>query len=184
MQTGFVGTSMRAWQEGEIRWRARGSNDGQAIPVLECEPFVYKRPSPRTLAQINPDLVAGSSSSLSRSSLSTLPSEDRGVTLRTRFRWKAVKHAIQTQWMATTLTSERPTASTAAELAIWRAIWTGCLSACSLQLFEPLKTSFLSHMTEVSSGGVKYVRIGNISFFPSFMVYFCAICWYVLTIII
>ena len=52
--------------------KASGSNDGQVIPVLECEPFVYRRPSPRTLAQINPELVAASSSSLSRSSLSTL----------------------------------------------------------------------------------------------------------------
>ena len=46
---------------------------------------MYKRPPPKTLAQIDPDLVAGSSSSLSRFSLSTLPSEDRGVTLRNRF---------------------------------------------------------------------------------------------------
>ena len=51
----------------------------------ECESFIYKRPSPITLAQIDPDLVAGSSSLLSRFSLSTLPSEDRGVTSRNRF---------------------------------------------------------------------------------------------------
>ena len=65
--------------------RASGSSDGQVIPGHECESFIYKRPSPRTLAQLKPDFVAGSSSSLSRSSLSTLLSEDRGVTLRSRF---------------------------------------------------------------------------------------------------
>ena len=65
--------------------RANGANDGPVIPVLEHEPFVHRRPSPRTLAQINADLVTGSSNSLSRSSLSTLPSEDRGVVLRSRF---------------------------------------------------------------------------------------------------
>ena len=50
--------------------RASGTSDGQVLPVHECEAFVHKRPSPRILVQINPDLVAGSSSSLSRSSLS------------------------------------------------------------------------------------------------------------------
>ena len=64
--------------------RANASSDGPVIPAHECEPFVYKRPQPR-LAQIDPDLVAGSSSSLSRSSLLTLPSDDRRVTLRSRF---------------------------------------------------------------------------------------------------
>ena len=65
--------------------RAAGTNDGPILPVLECEPFVYKRHSPRTLAHLNADLVTGSSSSLSSSSLSRLPSADRGVTLRSRF---------------------------------------------------------------------------------------------------
>ena len=68
--------------------RVNGTTDGPVIPVLECEPSVYKRQSPWTLAKINADLdhlVIGSSSSLSRSSLSTLPSEEREVTLRSRF---------------------------------------------------------------------------------------------------
>ena len=55
------------------------------------------------------------------------------------FRWQAVMQVTQTQWMATTLTSARPMASTEAELASWR----GCLSACSLQWHKLLKTSFL-----------------------------------------
>ena len=54
--------------------RASGTNDGPIVPVLDCEQHLYRRPSPRTLAQINADLVTGSSSSLSRSSLSALPS--------------------------------------------------------------------------------------------------------------
>ena len=46
---------------------------------------MHKRLQPRTLAQLDPALIAGSSGWLSRSSLSTLPSEDTGVTLRSRF---------------------------------------------------------------------------------------------------
>ena len=46
---------------------------------------MYKKPQPRTLAQLDPALVDGSSGSLSRSSLSTLPSEDTGFTQRTHF---------------------------------------------------------------------------------------------------
>ena len=64
---------------------AAGANDGPILPVFECEPFVYKRQSPRTLAQISSALVIGSSSSLSRSSLFNLQSADRGVTSRSRF---------------------------------------------------------------------------------------------------
>ena len=62
--------------------RASRSNDGQIIPVHECEPFVYKRQSPRTLAQINSDLVTGSFVSFITLYFA-LP--DRGVTLRSRF---------------------------------------------------------------------------------------------------
>ena len=65
--------------------RARDSIDQQVVPVHECEPSMYQRPQPRTLAQLDPDLIAGSSGSLSRSSLSTLPSDDKAVTLRSRF---------------------------------------------------------------------------------------------------
>ena len=65
--------------------RVEGTNDGPILPVLECEAFVYKRYPPRTLSQINVDLVTGSSSSLSSTSLNRLPSADRGVTLRSRF---------------------------------------------------------------------------------------------------
>ena len=65
--------------------RASSNSDGPVVSVLEHEQHLYVRPSPTTKAQINADLVTGSSSSLSRSSLSTLPSEERGVTLRSRF---------------------------------------------------------------------------------------------------
>ena len=63
----------------------RAIRQQEIVPVLECEPHMYMRPSPRTKAQISADLVTASSSSLSRSSLSTSPSEERGVTLRSRF---------------------------------------------------------------------------------------------------
>ena len=65
--------------------RASGTNDGPVVAVLDRELRLYRRPSPRTLVQINDDLVTGSSSSLSRSSLSTLPSEEGRVRLRSRF---------------------------------------------------------------------------------------------------
>ena len=64
--------------------RADRTNDGLVVPVLECEDHLYQRPSPRTVADLNNELVTGSSSSLSRSrsSLSTLPAEEGAVTLR------------------------------------------------------------------------------------------------------
>ena len=46
---------------------------------------MYQRPQPRTLAQLDPDLVADSSGSLSWSSLSTLRADDKAVTLKSRF---------------------------------------------------------------------------------------------------
>ena len=42
--------------------RARGSFEGQVVPVSS----MYQRPQPRTLAQLDPDLVTGSSGLLSR----------------------------------------------------------------------------------------------------------------------
>ena len=56
-----------------------------SVPVHECELSMHKRSQPMTLEQLDPSLVAGSSGLLSRSLLSTLPSEDTGVTLRSRF---------------------------------------------------------------------------------------------------
>ena len=44
----------------------------------------HHQPSPRTKAQLSTELVIGSSSSLSRFSLSTLPAEEGGITLRSR----------------------------------------------------------------------------------------------------
>ena len=64
--------------------RADRTNDGPVVPVLECENHLYQRTSPRTVAVLNMELVTGSSSSLSWSSLSTLPAEEGGVTLRSR----------------------------------------------------------------------------------------------------
>ena len=91
-------TSMRAIRHRALD-RARRSNDGQVNPVLEGDLFVYKRHWPRsTLTLLR---VHQAHRLVPRS---TLPSEDRGVTLRSRFfRRKALKQAIQTQWMATTL---------------------------------------------------------------------------------
>ena len=63
---------------------ASRTNHGPVVPVLDCEEHLYQRPSPRTKAQHSTELVTVSSSSLSRSSLSTLPAEEGGVTLRSR----------------------------------------------------------------------------------------------------
>ena len=64
--------------------RASRANDGPVVPVLECERRLYQRPSPRTVADFNTELVIGLCSSLSRSTLRTLPAEEGGVTLRSR----------------------------------------------------------------------------------------------------
>ena len=65
--------------------RAESHGDGPVVPVIEMDRVFYQRPTPRTIAQLNYGLVSGSSSSLSRSSLDTLPGSTGGVTLRSRF---------------------------------------------------------------------------------------------------
>ena len=47
--------------------------------------FFYEKKQPRTIADLNYRLVTGSSSSLSRTALETLPSSSEGVVLRSRF---------------------------------------------------------------------------------------------------
>ena len=59
--------------------------DGPIVPIIEMDKFFYQRPSPRTITQLNYGLVSGSSSSLSKSSLDTLPGSTGGVVLRSRF---------------------------------------------------------------------------------------------------
>ena len=53
--------------------RAEGTNDGPLVPILEYDPHFSARPRPRTVGELQFDLVSGSSSSLSRASLGTLP---------------------------------------------------------------------------------------------------------------
>ena len=65
--------------------RAEGTNDGPLVPILEYDPHFFARPRPWTVGELRFDLVSGSSSSLSRATLSTLPAEGSGVTLRSRF---------------------------------------------------------------------------------------------------
>ena len=65
--------------------RAEWRNDGPIVPVIEYDSHFYARPPPRTVRDLQYDLVSGSSSSLSRASLSTLPTEGSGVTLSSRF---------------------------------------------------------------------------------------------------
>ena len=64
--------------------RAESHGDGPTVPVMEMDRVFYQRPTQRTVAQLNYGLVSGSSSSLSRSSLDTLPASTGGVTLRSR----------------------------------------------------------------------------------------------------
>ena len=64
--------------------RADQHGDGPIVPIVEMDKFFYQRPSPRTIAQLNYGFVSGSSSSLSRSSLETLPGSTGGVVLRSR----------------------------------------------------------------------------------------------------
>ena len=65
--------------------RADEAGDGPIVPIVEMDKFFYQRPAPRTIAELNYGLVSGSSSSLSRSTLETLPSGSEGVVLRSRF---------------------------------------------------------------------------------------------------
>ena len=65
--------------------RAESHGDGPIVPVVELDRLFYQWPTPVTVAELNFGLVAGSSSSLSRSSLDTLPASTGGVTLRSRF---------------------------------------------------------------------------------------------------
>ena len=63
----------------------RGNIEQQLVPVHECEAPMHRKPQPRTLAQLDLELVAGSSTFLSRASLSTLPKDDHAVALKNRF---------------------------------------------------------------------------------------------------
>ena len=65
--------------------RADQHGDGPIVPIVEMDKFFYQKPSPKTIAQLNYGLVSGSSSSLSRSALETLPGSSGGVVLRNRF---------------------------------------------------------------------------------------------------
>ena len=64
----------------------RAEDSGHPIvPIVEMDEFFYERKASRTIADLNYGLVFGSSSSLSRSALDTLPTGSGGVVLRSRF---------------------------------------------------------------------------------------------------
>ena len=65
--------------------RAEQHGDSPIVPIVEMDKFFYQKPSPRTIAQLNYGLVSGSSSSLSRSPLETLPGSTGGVVRRSHF---------------------------------------------------------------------------------------------------
>ena len=65
--------------------RAENEGSGSIVPIVKMDKFFYERKTPRTLADLNYQLVSGSSSSLSRTALETLPSNSEGVVLRSRF---------------------------------------------------------------------------------------------------
>ena len=65
--------------------RAELSGDGPVVPVIEYDRVFYLRSPPRTVADLDHTLISGASGSLTRSSLSTLPADEGGVTLRRRF---------------------------------------------------------------------------------------------------
>ena len=65
--------------------RAERSRDGPVVPVIEYDRVFYLRSPPRTVADLDYNLISGSSGSLSRSSLSTLQADEGGVSLRSRF---------------------------------------------------------------------------------------------------
>ena len=65
--------------------RAAREGSGTIVPIVNMDKFFYEKKQPRTIADLNYRLVTGSSSSLSRTALETLPSSSEGVVLRTWF---------------------------------------------------------------------------------------------------
>ena len=65
--------------------RAASEGSGAIVPIVSMDKFFYEKKVPRTIADLNYRLVIGSSSSLSRTALETLPSSSEGVVLRSRF---------------------------------------------------------------------------------------------------
>ena len=65
--------------------RAASEGSGTIVPIVSMDKLFYERKTPRTIADLNYRLVTGSSSSLSRTALETLPSSSGGVVLRSRF---------------------------------------------------------------------------------------------------
>ena len=66
--------------------RAESEGSESNVPIVKMDKFFYEKRIPRTLANMNYRLVSGSSSSLSRTALDSLPSSSsEGVVLRSRF---------------------------------------------------------------------------------------------------
>ena len=65
--------------------RAESEGSGSLVPIVDMDKFFYEKTTPTTRADLNYRLVSGSSSSLFRMALETLPSSSEGVVLRNRF---------------------------------------------------------------------------------------------------
>ena len=65
--------------------RASRQGSGTIVSIVPMDTFFYEMKRPCTIADLNCGLVTGSSSSLSSTTLGTLPSSSGGVVLRSRF---------------------------------------------------------------------------------------------------
>ena len=54
--------------------RAASEGSGTIVPIVSMDKFFYEKKAPRTIADLNDRVITGSSSSLSRTALETLPS--------------------------------------------------------------------------------------------------------------
>ena len=88
--------------------------DIQSSPSWRWTSSSYEKKAPRTIADLNYGLVSGSSSSLSRTALDTLPTGSGGVVLGPSW---GVKQVTQRLWTAITLTLASPSECTASECA-------------------------------------------------------------------
>ena len=87
VRIGSASTIMTALRTGELSVSKQSivQSTRTMVWLFRSWKHLYARPPPRTVADLRFDLVTGSSGSLSRSSLSTLPAEGSGVTPRSRF---------------------------------------------------------------------------------------------------
>ena len=144
----------------------RAEDSGHSIvPIVEMDEIFYEKKAPRTIADLNCGLVSGSSSSLSRSALDTLPTSSGGVCTEKSFSpsW-GVKQVTQRLRTAITLTSVWPSECTASEcasqetrhrcLSVYSVLSSfldrGCFSAIASSLPDAQDLLSIGRKTEVS----------------------------------